>query len=296
MRKLLIFTGAWFLASFVFAQNNLSQQQAERLFNSGVDLVNHNQYGAAREVFGEYLTVAATTDARRADAEYYKAFCSLNLYHSDAEKQIESFILKNPTHPRAGTANYDLANFYYTEKNYKKAASYYTKIEFGALAQDQQRTAHFRWGYSHFNQRSLKEALDQFNYNKALGGEYGPASSYYAGFIEYSQGDYTNALIDLKRAGQNEAYSKVVPYLIANVYYRQKNYDELITYAKEVSAREGLSNKEEIALLSAEAYFKKTDYKNAYAGYQQYLQGREAKADKGVLLRAGFSAYSLGEN
>jgi tetratricopeptide (TPR) repeat protein len=103
----------------------------------------------------------------------------------------------------------------------------------------------------------LKEALDQFNYNKALGGEYGPASSYYAGFIEYSQGDYTNALIDLKRAGQNEAYSKVVPYLIANVYYRQKNYDELIAYAKEVSAREGLSNKEEIALLSAEAYFKK---------------------------------------
>jgi TolA-binding protein len=157
MRKLLIFTGAWFLVSFVFAQNNLSQQQAERLFNSGVDLVNHNQYGAAREVFGEYLTVAAATDARRADAEYYKAFCSLNLYHSDAEKQIESFIVKNPTHPRAGTANYDLANFYYAEKNYKKAASFYNKIEFGALAQDQQRTAHFRWGYSHFNQRSLKK-------------------------------------------------------------------------------------------------------------------------------------------
>jgi len=131
------------------------------------------------------------------------------------------------------TANYDLANFYYGEKNYKKAATFYNKIEFGALAQDQQRTAHFRWGYSLFNQRSLKEALDQFNYNKSLGGEYGPASSYYAGFIEYSQGDYTNALIDLKRAGQNDAYSKVVPYLIANVYYRQKNYDELISYAKE---------------------------------------------------------------
>jgi len=296
MRKLLIFAGAWLLVSFAYSQNTLSNQQAERLFNSGIDLVNHNQYGAAREVFGEYLTVAAATDARRADAEYYKAFCSLNLFHSDAEKQIEAFITQNPAHPRAGTANYDLANFYYGEKNYKKAATFYNKIEFGALAQDQQRTAHFRWGYSLFNQRSLKEALDQFNYNKSLGGEYGPASSYYAGFIEYSQGDYTNALIDLKRAGQNDAYSKVVPYLIANVYYRQKNYDELISYAKEISSREDLTNKEEIALLSAEAYFKKTDYKNAYTGYQQYLQGREAKADKGVLLRAGYTAYTLDEN
>lgn len=296
MRKLLILAGAWLIVSFAYSQNNLSQQQAERLFNSGVDLVNHNQFGAAREVFDEYLSVAAATDARRADAAYYKAFCALNLYHSDAEKQIESFIQSYPTHPRAGTANYDLANFYYAEKNYKKAASFYSKIEFGALAQDQQRTAHFRWGYSLFNQRSLKEALDQFNYNKALGGEYGPASSYYAGFIEYSQGDYANALIDLKRAGQNDAYSKIVPYLIANVYYRQKNYDELIAYANEVSTREGLTNKEEIALLSAEAYFKKADYKNAYAGYKQYLEGREAKADKGVLLRAGYSAYTLNEN
>lgn len=296
MRKLLIIAGAWLIVSFAYSQNNLSQQQAERLFNSGVDLVNHNQFGAAREVFDEYLSVAAATDARRADAAYYKAFCALNLYHSDAEKQIESFIQSYPTHPRAGTANYDLANFYYAEKNYKKAASFYSKIEFGALAQDQQRTAHFRWGYSLFNQRSLKEALDQFNYNKALGGEYGPASSYYAGFIEYSQGDYANALIDLKRAGQNDAYSKIVPYLIANVYYRQKNYDELIAYANEVSTREDLTNKEEIALLSAEAYFKKADYKNAYAGYKQYLEGREAKADKGVLLRAGYSAYTLNEN
>jgi len=112
MRKLLIFAGAWLLVSFAYSQNTLSQQQAERLFNSGIDLVNHNQYGAAREVFGEYLTVAAATDARRADAEYYKAFCSLNLFHSDAEKQIEAFITQNPAHPRAGTANYDLANFY----------------------------------------------------------------------------------------------------------------------------------------------------------------------------------------
>ncbi|MBX2893860.1 MAG: tetratricopeptide repeat protein [Cyclobacteriaceae bacterium] len=296
MRKLLIIAGAWLIVSFAYSQNNVSQQQAERLFNSGVDLVNHNQYGAAREVFGEYLSVAAVTDARRADAAYYKAFCALNLYHSDAEKQIELFIADYPTHPRAGTANYDLANFYYTEKNYKKAAGFYGKTDFGALAQDQQRIARFRWGYSLFNQRSLKEALDQFNYNKSLGGEYGPASSYYAGFIEYSQGDYTNALIDLKRAGQNEAYSKIVPYLIANVYYRQKSYDELIAYASEVATRDGLSNKEEIALLSAEAYFKKADYKNAYAGYKQYLEGREAKADKGVLLRAGYAAYVLNEN
>lgn len=296
MKRTLVFLCAWLVSFFSYSQDLLSQQKAERLFSTGIDLIDHNQYGAAREVFSEYLSTSAVSDARRAEAAYYKAFCALNLYHTDSEKQIEDFIKDNPTHPKAITANYDLGNFYYAEKNFKKASLFYTKVDFSGLSQEQQRIGRFRWGYSLFNQKFLKESLEQFNYNKTIGGEYGPASSYYAGFIEYSKGDYTNALIDLKRAEQNEAYSKIVPYLIANVYYRQKNYDELISYAAKVSTVEGVSSKEEIALLSAEAYYKKNDFKNALVGYKQYLEGREEKAEKGVMLRAGYVAYTLGED
>lgn len=296
MKSILLLVSFCFISFCSYSQNLLSQQQSERLFDSGLDLVSHNQYGAAREVFSEYLALSTPSDAKRADAEYYKAFCALNLYHADSEKQIADFIAKNPGHPKTMTANYDLGNFYYNEKNYKKAALNYSKVTFSSLSQEQQRVGRFRWGYSLFSQKSLKEALEQFNFNKAIGGEYGPASSYYAGFIEYSQGDYANALTDLKRAEQNEAYSKIVPYLLANVYYRQKNYEELIAYAAKVSSIGGLTNKEEIALLSAEAYYKKNDLKNALTGYKEYLSGREDKADKGVLLRAGYVAYTLGED
>lgn len=281
--------------SISYSQNLLTQQASDRLFESGLNLLDHRQYGAAREAFSEYIDQAPAADNKRAEATYYKAVCSLNLFHSDAERQVDDFMKEYPNHPRAVTANYDLANFYYNEKNYKKASVYYGKIQFRSLGQEQQRMARFRWGYSYFNQRQLKESLEQFSYVKGLGGEYGPAASYYAGFVEYSQGDYTNALIDLKRAEQNEAYAKVVPYLIANVYYRQKNYDELLKYAQQVEKIEGLSNAEEIALLTAEAYYKKRDYANALIGYKKYLDGRESKADKGVLLRAGYAAYTLGD-
>lgn len=295
MKSFLILLGTLFSFTLSFSQNLLSQQEVDRLFESGLNLLEHRQYGAAREVFTEYLANPAA-QTKRADAEYYKAFCSLNLFHPDSEKQFDDFLKKYPTHPRTGTANYDLGNFYYSEKNYKKAASFYGKVNFSGLSQEQQRIGRFRWGYSLFNQKFLKEALDQFNYNKAIGGEYGPAASYYAGFIEYSLGEYANALVDLKRAEQNEAYAKVVPYVLANVYYRQKNYDELLSYCTKVSTLEGLTNKEEIALLSAEAYYKKHDLQKALSGYKQYLDGREDKADKGVLLRAGYVAYTLGED
>ncbi len=296
MKSYTILLVSVFVAFTSYSQNLLSQQQSERKFSQGLELLDHKQYGAAREVFSEFIAVTPSADVRRADAEYYVAFCALNLYHGDAEKQIESFIEHYPKHPKSITANYDLANFYYIEKNYKKASSFYSKVDFSGLNVEQQNNGRFRWGYSLFNLKSLKEALTQFNNIKSTGGLFGPAASYYAGFIEHSQADYAAALTDLKRAEQNESYAKVVPYVIANVYNKQQDYDALLAYVRTIEGKEGVTNKEEIALLSAEAYYKKGDLKNALTGYNQYLTGREEKADKGVLLRAGYAAYTLGED
>lgn len=284
------------VAHFSYSQNLLSQQQIDRKFTLALDLFDHNQFGAARNEFSEYLSLSSDRDVKRIDAEYYLAVCALNLYHGDGEQLIENFIRENPKHPKSVTANYDLANFYYIEKNYKKAVAFYGKVNFSTLTDEQQNLGRFRWGYSLFSQRLLKESLEQFNKIKTAGGTYGPAASYYAGFVEYSLSDFSNALTDLQRAEQNQSYSKVVPYLIANVYYRQGNYEALLGYATKVSAMEGINNKEEISLLAAEAYYKKKDYKNALAGYNDYLEGRTEKADKGVLLRAGFSAFSVNDD
>ncbi len=279
-----------------FAQDVLMQQKSARLFKTGEELMAQNQFAAASENFNEFLSLSAPSTTQRQDAEYYRGICSLNLYHTDAEKQLQDFITNNPSNPKASTAYAELANFFYTEKNYKKAASYFAKSDFSSLTASQQSEAHFRWGYSLFSQKILKDALDQFNFIKTQGGQYGPASSYYAGFVEYSQSDYSNALTDLKRAESASSYAEIVPYLIANVYYKQKDYNTLLSYAASVSTRTDLANAEDIALLTAEAYYKKTDYKNALPGYDKYLSGKEATADKSILLRAGYSAYVLGQD
>lgn len=273
------------------AQELLTQQKDERLFKKGIELMDRSQFGAARENFSDFISTHIAHDVKKIEAEYYLAYCALNLFHTDAEKLFSDFIAQHPTHPKAALANYDLANFFYNEKNYKKASAYFGKTDFSSLSAEQQGTGRFKWGYSLFSQKSLKESLDQFNYIKSQGGQYGPAASYYAGFVEYSQADYANALTDLKRAEQSPAYSKIVPYLIANVYYKQKSYDELLAYTSSLKSTEGLTNGDEISLLSAEALYKKKDYKSALTAYDKYLEGNEEKADKGVLLRAGYAAF-----
>jgi len=280
----------------LIAQDVLMQQKSARLFKTGEELMTQHQFAAAHENFNEFLSLSKQSPTQKQDAEYYRGICSLNLYHTDAEKQLQDFITNNPSSPKASTAYAELANFFYTEKNYKKAANYFAKSDFSSLTASQQSEAHFRWGYSLFSQKFLKDALDQFNFIKTQGGQYGPASSYYAGFVEYSQADYSNALTDLKRAESAESYASIVPYLVANVYYKQKDYNTLISYAASVSTRTDLANAEDIALLSAEAYYKKSDYKNALPGYDKYLAGKEQTAEKSVLLRAGYSAFVLGQD
>jgi len=154
------------LSGNLFAQDVLMQQKSARLFKTGEELMTQNQFAAARENFTEFLSVSTQPSTQRQNAEYYRAICSLNLYHTDAEKQLQDFIANNPSSPKASVAYAELANFFYTEKNYKKVATYFAKSDFSSLTSSEQGEAHFRWGYSLFSQKILQDALDQFNFIK----------------------------------------------------------------------------------------------------------------------------------
>ena len=285
-----------FTITFVSGQHQLSQAKAERLYQKGTELVVHENFGAARKIFSEFLDTAPANDPRRGQAEYYVAFSALNLNHTDGEKLIDNFITHHPSSPKAATAYYDLANFFYTDKKYSKASQYFKKVDFPALTQNQQSEAHFKWGYTYFNLKQLDQALEQFNFVKNQSTPFSPAANYYAGFIEYSQGLYAEALADLKKAEANASYASVVPYLIANVYYKQKRYDDLIAYAATLKNKSGLQNANEISMLSAEAYYFKGDYAKAAEAYESFLAANPAKAEGNLLFRAGYANYSLNRN
>ncbi len=278
-------------------QDQLSLSKTENLYKKGMELVSHANFSAARVVFTDFLKYATPTDARKADAEYFIALSALKLGHSDGEKLIADFIVHNPSNPRSATAYFDLANFFYAEKEYTKAIAYYGKVNFAGLSQPQQVEGYFKWAYSYFNLKKLDDALEKFNAVKLQDSQYAPAANYYAGFIEYSRASYAEALLDLKRAETSQAYANIVPGLIANVYYKQHRYDELIAYAKTLESRAAqISNYSEISMLVADAYYYKKDYAKAIAAYEVYLEKNQAKADNALLFRAGFANYAIGQD
>src|SRR5690606_10636953 len=160
----------------------------------------------------------------------------------------------------------------------------------------QQVETQFKIAYSHFTKKDFEKSLSEFNKIKSTENRYTYAASYYAGFIEYRNGDYQSALVDLRRAEGNDSYAAVVPYMITNVYYKQKDYDNMLKYAESAVKRPNLQNEEEIYLLIAEAYYGKKDYVEAAKNFEDYLANKRVKPDADVLFRIGYSQYMSGNN
>ena len=75
----LLLTLLTFLSSF--AQQTPSMRQNDHLYHKGIDLLNHEKYGAARQSFVRYLDTDPPAQSLLAtNAEYYVAYTSLSAF------------------------------------------------------------------------------------------------------------------------------------------------------------------------------------------------------------------------
>jgi len=282
-----------------FAQNTLLEtREQDKLFKTGVELLMKEKYAGAKESFQEYLEetkyVANTKDLKEADASYYVAYCALNLFNPDAEKLFLQFLKDYPWSTKASLAYFELGNFFYNTKKYQKTIDYLEKVDKEKLAEDKLIEMRFKLGYAYFSQKEFEKAGPLFDRVKNGTHKYSYAASYYSGYLELKNGKYDEALVDLKNAGQNEAYAPIVPYLLANTYYQKGEYDKLIAYSEEALKQKDIQEKKELYLLLAEAQFKKKNYEKSVVFFQNYA-GSQKSLPAPIQYRLGFSQYMTGK-
>lgn len=292
-RYIILILGLFCSTFELLAQPSIKTPVEEDLYQKAYDLFIKEQYGASRELFEQYLQ-GSENALKAQNAEYYIAISSIYLYHSDGEANIKNFVKQYPTHPRANTAYFELANFYYKEKNYAKAIQYYEETDRTELKRDDQTEYDFRIGYSYFTRKAFGEAATYFDRLKRTNNAYTAASSYYAGFIAFQQEEYSQALYDLEKASASDAYRSAVAPIIANIYYRQKNYDKLIEYGESLMQEDGIPGKEDIYLLIGDALYYKKDYEQAVDFFNEYLTTKRTDPEREVLYRIAFTQYIAG--
>ena len=288
----------------VFAQRTQSYAEPDYHFRNGLELFEKANYAAARYEFRQYLeprrgdgsqTLLNTGDQNAVEAEYYVALTSLYVDEPGAELLVDRFVKNHSQHPKASQLYGDLGTYYYARQDYTKAIDFLEKAVAQGGSSAQQTTFKYQLALSYYNTQDLKKALPLLNEVKVdPNSTDAPAASYYAGVINFRNRNFNEAVADFRRIETNPTYQNQVPNWIAQAYYRQRRFDDLLAYTEPLLKRNSGSAMSEVALYTAEVYYQQNQFAKAIPYYKQYITAAGAKTPGSVKFRYGQSLFRTG--
>jgi TolA-binding protein len=264
-------------------------------FYRGMEFFNKEKYPAAIRLFDSFVRNGDKSNlVLVADAEYYSSIAALKLFNQDAEYRMMMFIYTHPESPRINSARLELGDYFYQNKNYRKAVVYYETVNRQELKSDKLAEYFFRLGYSLYITGNQSRALLMFSEIKDVDTEYTPPAIYYFSQIAYEQKMYQTALEGFKRLKEDETFGGVVPFYIVQILYLRKDYDNILSMAPELLKSAGKARAVELYRFIGDAYYSKENYKEALPYLEKYSAGAKAsgREDKYEL---GYCYYKTGE-
>ena len=150
----------------------------------------------------------------------------------------------------------------------------------------------FKLAYAYYMIDSLENAQLYFSRIMNNDSKFASASQYYFSSIEYHKGLYQSALSGFKKLLDDKRFGQIVPYYISHIYFYQKEYHQLIVFAKPLSDNFDSSRRYEINRLLAEAYYQTGDYTNAINHFEIYIDQQEDVSSMDYFFM-GYSYYKL---
>ena len=293
-----LLSGLCFLVSLsVSAQATTVYTEAWRTFKQAED---HRQKNVLEKAQREYAEVVdmllpvhqPEAELLRMQAELNVAKLAVRLGKSDGEKLILDFVRRYQPDPIANTALLEIAKYYFDQNELDKAVEYYLLVPRDMMSAEEQAQVNFRLGYAYFVQKDFEEAKRYFQFSKSTQGEYYYPTNYYLGIIQFFEGNYDLALEQFRIAEQDPQYKGYIPYYIAQIYFAQRRFEELIAYAAPLveSGGASLKNRKEMEQLLGQAYFEQANYAAALPLLESYAKGNR-KLREEELFQLAFARY-----
>lgn len=293
-----------FIALGAQAQQNPSFQ-VYNTFNTATDLMDKGEYVAAAQQFRliAQSKVKASTQSRfesdlslvKENAQYYEAFCALELENDDAQSMFERFIKEHPENPFVKLAYYQIGRYYSKKEEFTEAIKWFDKINADDLNGEENIEYKFRKGYAYFETNDYKNAQELFSEVKGRRSQFTDDATYYFAYIAYMNKDYHLALVNFQRLKNNKKYEASYPYYITAVYFLDNRYDDVINYAVPILQRTHQQNETEMLRLIAASYFAKANYPDAakyYTRFEDEDAGRTQNTQDSYEM--GYTFYKVG--
>lgn len=272
----------------------IAQTNPEKTYEQGLALVQKQKYTAAAVHFRSVLQSQLGTPLIRENAAYYEALCAIELGNTDAENLFLRFTQQHPENLLVNEAYYQLGRWYFQQKHYEKTIQALSQTSAEKLPSKLVSAYEFTLAYAYFETKEYARAEPLFGKLKNTPSTYSEAATYYYGYINYLNADYTTALREFERLKGSKTYESSYPYYISALYFLDQRYSDVLAYA--IPNLKNIQAKYEIELLRiiAASYFANSDYEKASDFYQLFQD-----KDGGITqnnqdsYQIGYTAYQL---
>lgn len=283
--------GMLFLSFQLLGQKPASLVHEDRDFRAGMELFEREKYAAAQPYFESVIErIPNRHTEMHVDAKYMRALSALRLYHRDTEHLMSNFIKTYPDSKWINRANFELARYSFQRKKYDTSLEYFNKVAERDVEPEELTEYRFKKGFALYQEGHLDEAHNLFYQVKDEESEYQAPAAYYYAHIAYERGNYQVALEAMQAIQHDEAFARIVPYYIAQIYFMQERYDELLEYAPALLDTARAQKANDISKLIGVAYFKKEQYAESVPYLERHYlnSGRRNREDA---YQLGYALY-----
>ncbi|MFB9843194.1 tetratricopeptide repeat protein [Mucilaginibacter ginsenosidivorans] len=279
--------------------------QIYRTYHTALDLMSKGKYVAAAEQFRlvERPRLETTTQPKyesqlslvKEDAQYYEAFCALQLGNDDAESLFMKFIKDHPENPLTKLAYFDIGKFYFKQGKFEESLKWFDKVSAGELSGSENVEYKFRKGYAYFETKDFAKAQPLFSEVKNTNSPFTVDATYYFAYIAYLNKDYHLALVNFERIKTSKKYQDSYPYYITAVYFLDRRYNDVINYAVPILKTTHQQHETQMLDIVAASYFAIADYKNSVVYYDRFAQQDKGKTQNTQdSYQMGYANYKIG--
>ena len=270
-----------------FAQTSAASHVYSDNWKKGHDLFKRQDFGGARYCFQQVAEKENDFSDRKIEAEFYLAYCAVELSRPEAEKKMLNFLDRYPGSVFVHQAYFQLARQKYKQKRYKKALGWLERTDAYQIGDDQEDEFLFIKAYSYFKTENADQAGKYFFDLIDKKGEYQLSANYYYAHIAYENGNYQTALNAFDKLGDDDRYAPLIPYYITQIYYLQEKYDKVIAYAPDFIKKADVDRVPEIAKMIGLSYYNQKNYTDAIP----YLVKDKANLIREEIFALAFSYY-----
>lgn len=286
------------ISSAFLAVAVLAQPQDVRMLDrleSARKLYYNGSFYAAEKAFMELSTgVDGIDDFDKSEIEAYKVLCAIALDKVNAAGLVKVFCDKYQNAPQQAMVKWALGSRYFETGQYKECLEVFNTIKKNHLYRRQFNDFEFKKAYSNMRCGNWDDAGR--GYEAVLAepySRYTVPSTYYRGYVYYSQKDFEKALPLFEQVQDDNRFERMSKYYAVECQFMLKEYDYVIEHGSELFSELEIDLKSSLARILSESYFEKGNKAKAKEYLDFFRNSSESLSRKDYYF-SGILSYGLG--